>query len=107
MQTVKEKIVARIYSRGRGCSFSKIDFVPPFSDIEVRKALSDLAKEGTIWRLQLILYSFMNLNTSQLENLVIKAVSRNFQKITVLCNILTCHALHLEGKESRVMDDRT
>jgi len=50
MQSVINKIVARIYSRGRGWAFSKIDFVPPFSDVEVRKALSELARKGTIRR---------------------------------------------------------
>lgn len=59
MQTVKKKIVARIYSRGRRWAFSKIDFVPPFSDIEVRKALSDLAKEGTICRATVDLEQFL------------------------------------------------
>ena len=58
MQTVKKKIIARIYSRGRGWAFSKIDFVPPFSDIEVRKALSDLAKEGTICRVSQGIYHY-------------------------------------------------
>ena len=50
MQSVMNKIVTRIYGRGRGWVFSKIDFIPLFSDEEVRKALSDLAKKGTIHR---------------------------------------------------------
>jgi len=58
MQTVKDKIVARIYSRGRGWAFSKIDFIPPFSDVEVRKALSDLAKKGTICRVSQGIYHY-------------------------------------------------
>jgi hypothetical protein len=58
MQSVKEKIIARIYSRGRGWAFSKIDFIPPFSDVEVRKALSDLAKRGTICRVSQGIYHY-------------------------------------------------
>jgi hypothetical protein len=58
MQTIKSKIVARIYSRGRGWVFSKIDFIPPFSDAEVRKALSDLAKKGTIRRVSHGIYHY-------------------------------------------------
>ena len=58
MQTIKDKIVARIYSRGRGWAFSKIDFIPPFSDVEVRKALSDLAKKGTIRRVSQGIYHY-------------------------------------------------
>lgn len=50
MQSNTDRIVARIYSRGRGWVFSNIDFIPPFSDVVVRKALSELAKKGTICR---------------------------------------------------------
>jgi hypothetical protein len=58
MQSVNKKIVARIYSRGRGWAFSKIDFIPPFSNVEVRKALSDLAKKGTIRRVSHGIYHY-------------------------------------------------
>ncbi|MCF7946787.1 MAG: DUF6088 family protein [Spirochaetia bacterium] len=58
MQSVKNKIVARIYSRGRGWAFTKIDFIPPFSDVEVRKALSDLSKKGTIRRVSHGIYHY-------------------------------------------------
>lgn len=58
MQSVKNKIVARIYSRGRGWAFTKIDFIPPFSDLEVRKALSDLSKKGTIRRVSHGIYHY-------------------------------------------------
>jgi hypothetical protein len=58
MQSIKKKIVARIYSRGRGWAFSKIDFMPPFSDVEVRKALSELAKKGTISRVSQGIYHY-------------------------------------------------
>jgi len=58
MQSVIDKIVARIYSRGRGWAFSKIDFIPPFSDAEVRKALSELARKGTIRRVSHGIYHY-------------------------------------------------
>jgi len=58
MQSVINKIVARIYSRGRGWAFSKIDFIPPFSDVEVRKALSELARKGTIRRVSHGIYHY-------------------------------------------------
>jgi len=58
MQSVNKKIVERIYSRGRGWAFSKIDFIPPFSNVEVRKALSDLAKKGTIRRVSHGIYHY-------------------------------------------------
>ncbi|MBI9093980.1 MAG: hypothetical protein JEY71_03760 [Sphaerochaeta sp.] len=58
MQTVSEKILARIYSRGMGWVFSKIDFIPPFSAVEVRKALSDLSKKGTIRRVSQGIYHY-------------------------------------------------
>lgn len=58
MQSNIDRIVARIYSRGRGWVFSKIDFIPPFSDVEVRKALSELAKKGTICRVSHGIYYY-------------------------------------------------
>ncbi|MBJ2355754.1 DUF6088 family protein [Sphaerochaeta sp. S2] len=58
MQSVSNKILARIYSRGRGWAFSKVDFIPPFSDIAVRKALSELAKKGTIRRVSQGIYHY-------------------------------------------------
>lgn len=58
MQSVSNKILARIYSRGRGWAFSKVDFIPPFSDITVRKALSELAKKGTIRRVSQGIYHY-------------------------------------------------
>lgn len=58
MQSLSDKVLARIYSRGRGWAFSKRDFIPPFSDEEVRKALSDLAKKGTICRVAQGIYHY-------------------------------------------------
>ena len=58
MQSVTNKILARIYSRGRGWAFSKVDFTPPFSSVEIRKALSDLSKKGTIRRVSQGVYHY-------------------------------------------------
>ena len=58
MQSISDKILARIYSRGRGWVFSKIDFIPSFSDVEIRKALSDLSKKGTIHRISQGIYHY-------------------------------------------------
>lgn len=58
MQSISDKILARIYGRGRGWAFSKIDFIPPFFDVEVRKSLSSLTKKGTIRRVATGIYHY-------------------------------------------------
>ena len=50
MQTIDQKILSRIYGRGRGCAFTKIDFVAEFGEVNIHQALSSLARAGTIRR---------------------------------------------------------
>ena len=50
MQPVEQKILSRIYGRGRGWAFSKIDFVAEFGEISIHQALSSLAKAGKVRR---------------------------------------------------------
>lgn len=50
MQPIDQKILSRIYGRGRGWAFTKIDFVAEFGEINIHQALYSLARAGTIRR---------------------------------------------------------
>jgi hypothetical protein len=50
MQAIDQKILSRIYGRGRGWAFTKIDFVAEFGEVNIHQALSSLARAGTIRR---------------------------------------------------------
>ena len=50
MQPIDKKILSRIYGRGRGWAFTKIDFVAEFGEVNIHQALSSLTKTGTIRR---------------------------------------------------------
>ena len=51
MQPVEQKILSRIYGRGRGWAFTKIDFVAEFGEANIHQALSGLTRAGTIRRI--------------------------------------------------------
>ncbi|MDQ5879620.1 MAG: hypothetical protein QG584_1267 [Pseudomonadota bacterium] len=50
MQPIDQKIISRIYGRGRGWAFTKTDFVSEFGETNIHQALSGLARAGTIRR---------------------------------------------------------
>jgi len=50
MQPVEQQILSRIYGRGRGWAFTKIDFVAEFGEANIHQALSGLTRVGTIRR---------------------------------------------------------
>lgn len=50
MQPIDQKILSRIYGRGRGWAFTKTDFVAGFGEANIHQALSTLARAGTIRR---------------------------------------------------------
>jgi hypothetical protein len=85
MQSVADKILARVYGHGRGWSFSKIDFLNDFADEEVRKALSTLTKKGVIRRVSRGIYdyplvsSLLNTEISPDIHQVAKAYARRFK----------------------------
>ena len=51
MQAIDNKIISRIYGRGRGWAFTKIDFVAEFGEDNIHQSLSSLAKSGRIRRI--------------------------------------------------------
>lgn len=58
MQPVEQKILSRIYGRGRGWAFTKIDFVADFGEANIHQALSGLARAGTIRRVCVGVYDY-------------------------------------------------
>lgn len=50
MQAIEQKILSRIYGRGRGWAFTKTDFVAGFGEANIHQALSSLTRAGTIRR---------------------------------------------------------
>lgn len=49
-QSIENKILSRIYGRGRGWAFTKTDFVAEFGEANIYQALSSLAKAGKVRR---------------------------------------------------------
>ena len=50
MQAIENKVISRIYGRGRGWAFTKTDFITDFPESNIHKALSSLEKSGKIRR---------------------------------------------------------
>lgn len=58
MQPIEEKILSRIYGRGRGWAFTKTDFFAEFGEASIHQALSSLTRAGTIRRVCQGLYDY-------------------------------------------------
>lgn len=58
MHAIEEKILSRIYGRGRGWAFTKTDFVADFGEANIHQALSGLARAGTIRRVSVGVYDY-------------------------------------------------
>lgn len=50
MQHIEQNILSRVYGRGRGWAFTKVDFITEFGEANIHQALSSLAKVGKIRR---------------------------------------------------------
>jgi hypothetical protein len=57
-QSVKDRILCRIHSRGKGWAFSATDFTGNFARWKVDRSLADLVKEGKIRRIMQGLYDY-------------------------------------------------
>lgn len=58
MQSIEDKILSRIYGRGKGYAFSSSDFIDEFSINNIDKALSNLAKTSKIRRVSRGMYDY-------------------------------------------------
>ena len=50
MQHIENKVLSRIYGRGRGWAFTKTDFIAEFGAVNIHQALSSLTRAGKIRR---------------------------------------------------------
>jgi hypothetical protein len=104
-KSVEDAMLSRIYGHGRGWAFSRVDFMPEFDDINIRKALSDLAARGTIRRICRGIYDYPRFSPLLQETLspdidqVARALARKF-KWTILPSGDT--ALNLLGLSTQV-----
>jgi hypothetical protein len=57
-QSVKDRVLYRIHSKGRGWAFSATDFTGDFARWKADRSLADLAKEGKIRRIVQGLYDY-------------------------------------------------
>ena len=84
MQPIENKIISRIYGRGRGWAFTKTDFVADFDETNIHQALSSLTRDGKIRRVCQGVYDYprySELLDSQLSpdiNQVAHALARKF-----------------------------
>jgi hypothetical protein len=53
MQALEQKILSRVYGRGRGWAFTKTNFVADFGEVNIHQALSTLAC-AVNWRSSLL-----------------------------------------------------
>lgn len=58
MQSTENKILSRIYGRGRGWAFFAKDFSTEFGSFNIDKALSELTKQGKIRRICRGIYDY-------------------------------------------------
>lgn len=84
MKSIKNKILARIYGRGRGCIVSASDFLTEFKRIDIDKALSELCKTGTITRVMNGIYLYpewselLQQNISPNPDRIAHAIARKY-----------------------------
>ncbi|MDR1916011.1 MAG: DUF6088 family protein, partial [Synergistaceae bacterium] len=57
-KSTKNRVLYRIYSRGRGWAFSATDFTGDLARWKVDRSLADLAREGKIRRIAQGLYDY-------------------------------------------------
>jgi len=63
LQTIRDKVVGRIYGKGRGWSFSKTDFVDLGGDGAIRITLMRLQDQGVIRRVVRGVYDYPRIST--------------------------------------------
>ncbi|WP_295391308.1 DUF6088 family protein [uncultured Thiodictyon sp.] len=84
MQSIDKKILSRIYGRGRGWAFTKIDFVSEFGESNIHQALSSLTRAGKIRRVCHGVYDYPRYSELLGQNLspdideVAQALARKF-----------------------------
>jgi len=76
MQSIEDKMISRIYGRGRGWAFTPNDFVGEFPRASIDKALSKLTSGGRIRRIYRGLYDY-----PKYSELLKKELSPDFDQV--------------------------
>lgn len=76
MKSIANKVISRIYGRGRGWAFFSNDFVDEFARTQIDNALSDLTKEGRIRRVCRGIYDY-----PKYSNLLGQELSPDFDQV--------------------------
>lgn len=76
MQSIKNKVISRIYEHGRGWCFSQKDFLDISNRNDVDKALSSLKKDGHIRRINRGLYDYPKFRFKHSEPKVLNVKNR-------------------------------
>lgn len=85
MQSIENKILSRIFGRGRGWAFSKVDFIAEFPEGSVNQALSSLVKAAKIRRVMRGIYDYPRYSEFLKKNMppdfdqVAQALARKFK----------------------------
>ena len=101
MQSIEDKILARIYGHGRGWVFSKVDFLDLAPGATVDSALSRLRRRGSIRRISSGLYDYPRSSTLLDEELtpdmplVAQAIARRYNWHIVADGSTALHSLGL------------
>ena len=105
MQSIEDKIISRIYGKGRGWAFSKKDFLDLADDGAIRLALMRLTRRNTIRRVMRGIYDYPRFSKLLQETMgadldqVARALARKFGwRIQVSGNT----ALNLLGLSAQV-----
>jgi hypothetical protein len=84
MESIEDKILNKLYRRGKGYAFSSSDFIKEFPINNIEKALSSLAQKGKIRRLTRGIYDYPEYSPLLKKELspdmrqVADAISRKF-----------------------------
>ncbi len=84
MESIEDKILNKLYRRGKGYAFSSSDFIKEFPINNIEKALSSLAQKGKIRRLTRGIYDYPEYSPFLKKELspdirqVADAISRKF-----------------------------
>ena len=105
MISIEKQVVSRIYGKGRGWAFSKIDFADIANSTSIEKALSRLTTKGTIRRVIRGIYDYPTFSklldqvlSSDVDQVAHAIARKNGWKIEVSGNT----ALNLLGLSTQV-----
>ena len=105
MQSIEEKVLSRIYGRGKGYAFSSNDFIDEFKRNSIDKAFSSLTKKEKIRRVATGIYDYpkySDLLKKQLSPNVDQVARAYARKMNLKIEVSGDTALNLLGLSTQV-----